>query len=544
MNEDKSTRYHRLGRRAGILSTLWTGIILVALVSSGASLVLREWAASMAPANPAVVVAVYVLVLAVFFDAAALPFSVYRGFLLERRYGLSTETMAHWLKDHAKAVLIGVVFAELGAAFVYFALRRWPAEWWAIAGVGYSGAAIALVNLAPVILLPLFFTFKPLEKATLRDRLTALASKAGTRIMGVYEWTLSDRTKKANAALTGMGSTRRILLSDTLLAEYSDDEIEVILAHELAHHVHKDIWTSILFDIGLTFVVFFAADLALGWAAPLFGLHGTADPAGLPILLLTAGAIGVCVKPLLNAVSRSHERRADSYALKLTENPSAFITAMKRLGQQNLAEDSPSRLVQAFFYTHPPDQGAAASGGILGAIRRASPPAYCLSPVLSLPDHQLPDHLPAPVVGRQVAVDREPAGLIGAELENNRLSGLDALRNAVFINGEAVRNVPGRERDAHQIVLPNLEACGTEGVFVGGHRECALAAFLRAHHQQCECRSHEYKRRPAPACAQSATARSRRSSREGGQRRRHDVSPCWGLGDGIARLEDWRSRDG
>ena len=354
MNEDKATRYHRLGRRAGMLSTLWTAVILLAVLFTDGSVVLREWAARIAGANPTLIVAVYVLILSLLFDAATLPFGFYRGFLLERRYGLSTETMGHWLKDHAKAVLIGMLFAEVGAVFVYFALRNWPRAWWAIAGAGYSGVAIALVNLAPVILLPLFFTFKPLEKATLRDRLTALASKAGTRIMGVYEWTLSDRTKKANAALTGMGNTRRILLSDTLLAEYSDDEIEVILAHELAHHVHKDIWTSVLFDMALTFTGFFAAHLALQRAVPFFNLQGIADPAGIPILLLTAGTIGLCVKPLLNAVSRSHERRADSYALKMTANPSAFITAMKRLGQQNLAEDSPSKLVQAFFYTHPP----------------------------------------------------------------------------------------------------------------------------------------------------------------------------------------------
>ena len=354
MNEDKATRYHRLGRRAGILSTLWTGVILVALLLTGASAGLRDWAASLVGANPTLIVALYVLVLSLAFDAATLPFGFYRGFLLERRYGLSTETMGHWLKDHAKAVLIGVVFAELGAVFVYFALRNWPAFWWAIAGAGYSLVAIVLVSLAPVVLLPLFFTFKPLEKASLRDRLTALASKAGTRIMGVYEWTLSDRTKKANAALTGMGNTRRILLSDTLLADYSDDEIEVILAHELAHHVHRDIWTSVLYDMALTFMGFFAAHLALQRAVPFFRLQGIADPAGIPILLLTAGTIGLCVKPLLNAVSRSHERRADSYALKMTKNPSAFITAMKRLGQQNLAEDSPSKLVQAFFYTHPP----------------------------------------------------------------------------------------------------------------------------------------------------------------------------------------------
>jgi STE24 endopeptidase len=354
MNEDKATRYHRLGRRAGILSTVWIGVILLALLFAGASVTLRDWATSVAGTNPTLIVALYVLLLSLVFDAATLPFSVYRGFLLERRYGLSTETMAHWLKDHAKAVLIGVLFAELGAMFVYFTLRAWPEYWWIIAGIGYSIVTVILVNLAPVVLLPLFFTFKPLEKETLRDRLTALASKAGTRIMGVYEWTLSDRTKKANAALTGMGNTRRILLSDTLLAEYSDDEIEVILAHELAHHVHRDIWTSVLFDMALTFTGFFAAHLTLQHAVPFFGLQGSADPAGIPILLLTAGAIGLSVKPLLNAVSRSHERRADSYALKMTENPSAFITAMKRLGQQNLAEDSPSKLVQAFFYTHPP----------------------------------------------------------------------------------------------------------------------------------------------------------------------------------------------
>jgi STE24 endopeptidase len=258
------------------------------------------------------------------------------------------------LKDHAKAALIGVLFAQAGTTFVYVVLRNWPALWWVIAGAGYSIVAIVLVNVAPVLLLPLFFTFKPLEKDTLRHRLTALASKAGTRILGVYEWTLSDRTKKANAALTGMGNTRRILLSDTLLADYSDDEIEVILAHELAHHVHKDIWTSMAFDIAMTFAAFFAAHLALQRAVPFVGLHSIADPAGMPILLLTAGAIGLSVKPLLNAVSRSHERRADSYALKMTENPSAFITAMRRLGQQNLAEDSPSKIVQALFYTHPP----------------------------------------------------------------------------------------------------------------------------------------------------------------------------------------------
>jgi STE24 endopeptidase len=354
MNEDKATRYHRLGRRAGVLSTLWSLVLLAGLMLSGASADLRAWAAGIGGGNATLIVVLYVAVLAILFELALIPFSFYRGFVLERRYGLATEKMGHWLKDHGKAAVIGVLFAGLGAMFVYFTLRRWPDHWWIASGIGYFVVVVILVNLAPVVLLPLFYTFKPLENAGLRERLTAMASKAGTRVMGVYEWTLSDRTKKANAALAGIGNTRRILLSDTLLAEYSDDEIEVILAHELAHHLHRDIWTSVVYDMTLTVAGLFAAHQALRWAVPFFGLQGSADPAGLPVLVITAGGVGLAVKPLLNAVSRSHERRADNDALRMTNNAAAFISAMRRLGQQNLAEENPSRLVQAFFYTHPP----------------------------------------------------------------------------------------------------------------------------------------------------------------------------------------------
>jgi STE24 endopeptidase len=354
VNEDKSARYHRLGRLAGLLSTIWMAALLCGFMFSGASVGLRRQIIEYGTESAFLTVAVYVLILSAVCELATLPFSFYRGFLLERRYGLATETMTHWLKSHFKAVLVGLLFAELGATFVYFTLRTSPEHWWWLSGVGYSLVIIVLVNLAPVVLLPLFYTFKPLERAELRDRLTALATKTGARIMGVYEWTLSDRTRKANAALTGIGNTRRILLSDTLLAEYSDDEIEVILAHELAHHVHKDIWTSVAYDMGLMFTGFFTGHLVLRWAVPLFGLAGAADPAGIPVLLLTAGMVTLAVKPVMNAISRAHERRADSYALRLTNNPPAFISAMRRLGHQNLAEENPSRLVQALFYTHPP----------------------------------------------------------------------------------------------------------------------------------------------------------------------------------------------
>ncbi len=298
--------------------------------------------------------AFYVFILSMLLDAASWPFAFYNGFLLERRYGLATQTARQWVTDHLKAVGIGLLFAEAGAGFVYAALRSWPDGWWLVSALAYGVVALGLVNLAPVLLLPIFFAFKPVDRAALRERLLALAARAHTSINGVYEWRLSDRTKKANAALAGIGNTRRILLSDTLLAGYSDDEIEVILAHELAHHVYRDIWSTILLDGALTLAGFFLVDRLLQAAVPRLGLRGASDVAGLPLLLIAGGALGLAARPLINAVSRAHERRADRYALEMTMNPAAFMTAMKRLGQQNLAEDDPSPLVRAFFYTHPP----------------------------------------------------------------------------------------------------------------------------------------------------------------------------------------------
>jgi len=173
-------------------------------------------------------------------------------------------------------------------------------------------------------------------------------------VLGVYEWGLAEKTKKANAALAGIGATRRILVSDTMLAEYSDEEIEVVLAHELAHHVHGDIWKGIAFESLLVLLGFYAASRVLAALAAPLGLRGIDDVAGLPLLLLAAGAVSLVMVPLSHAMSRAFERRADRFALDLTRNPAAFISAMRRLGAQNLAEDRPSRLVQWLFYSHPP----------------------------------------------------------------------------------------------------------------------------------------------------------------------------------------------
>src|SRR5262249_46482851 len=229
-----------------------------------------------------------------------------------------------------------------------------PARWWLTGGLVFAAIIVGLTNVAPVLFLPLFYSFRPLGRDDLRQRLLALADRGGARGVGAYEWGLRAKTRKANAALTGLGGTRRILVSDTMLAEYSDDEIEVVLAHELAHHVHGDIWKGVLFESGLVLAGFYLASKALAaFSAPAW-LRGVGDIAGLPLLLLAAGAVSVMMLPVALAMSRAFERSADRFALHLTNNPAAFISAMRRLAAQNLAEEQPSRIVQWLFYSHPP----------------------------------------------------------------------------------------------------------------------------------------------------------------------------------------------
>jgi STE24 endopeptidase len=353
MNEDKSARYHRLSRRLSIASFAWTTALLAGALATGASAWLRDLALR-AGDRPWLTVALVIAGLGLLHEPVSLLIAWYRGYVVEHRYGLSRQTPVQWLGDHAKGALVGGVLALALGVPLYAAIAAWPEWWWLVAGLGFSVVMVALANLAPVLLLPIFFRFSPLDQPSLVERLRALADRAGARIVGVYRWELGAKTSKANAALTGIGGTRRILIADTMLAEYSEDEIEVVLAHELAHHVHHDIWSGIALETLLTLAGFWLAHVALAWAGPWFGLRGPADPAGLPLLLLAAGAVSLLLMPLALAVSRQHERRADRFALDLTGKPAAFASAMKRLGTQNLAEERPSRLVQWLFHSHPP----------------------------------------------------------------------------------------------------------------------------------------------------------------------------------------------
>jgi STE24 endopeptidase len=356
VNEPKSTRYHRLSRRVAILSGAFGAAVLLALIPGGGSSALRTAAGRISGATDAApsTVAVYVVLLAVIYQIGRLPFTFYGTFLLDRRFGLSSEPLKAWALDHLKAGLLLILLALGAAEVVYLAIRLTPDWWWLASALCFALALAVLARLAPTVLLPIFYRFTPLDRGSLRDRLELLSARAGLPVMGVFVWGLGDRTRRANAALVGTGTTRRILLSDTLLREYSDDEIEVILAHEMGHHAHGDIVKGLLIEATVLTLGLAAAAGVLGQGWARLGLRGPDDVAGLPLLIVSGTVVFFLTGPILKALSRRNERRADDFALRLTGRPDAFVSAMRRLAAQNLAEEHPSTVVLWLFHTHPP----------------------------------------------------------------------------------------------------------------------------------------------------------------------------------------------
>ena len=286
----------------------------------------------------------------------SIPLDFYSSFVLPHRYGLSTQTLRGWLSDLVKGGILAVLLGLPLIVLFYSTLRLNPTTWWLLAAGGYTLITAVLTSVAPVLLMPIFFKFKPLkeEHRELAERLIRLAQDAGTRVQGVFTFDMSRRTRAANAALVGLGRTRRILLGDTLLAEFPTDEIETILAHELAHHVHRDVLFSLVIQGLLSLITFYITSLGLDWSVAHSGLTGSADPAGLPTLALLLNTLSVMIMPFANAYSRWRESMADDYALEITRKSGAFASAMTRLANQNLAEADPERWVVLLLYSHPP----------------------------------------------------------------------------------------------------------------------------------------------------------------------------------------------
>ena len=351
----QAKQYSRIKRRLWLVDQAISFLYALLWLVAGWAVALRSWLMTVF-SNNWLIVAAFGAIFAGIYFILNLPLGYFAGFILPHRYELSTQSLKDWLIDQLKSLAVGIILGGLLLELIYLLLRLTGDFWWLWLTGGMLLISVLLANLAPVILMPIFNKFTPLgeEHAALAERLVNLAEKAGTRVKGVYKMDMSRRTKQANAALTGLGNTRRIILGDTMIEEFSADEIETVLAHELGHHVHHDVPWLIGFGTITTALGFFLVSLAMNWAIGAFGLTGVSDPASLPALMILLSLYQLIIMPLENAFSRWRENMADDFALTVTGKNAAFASAFTRLANQNLSEVDPESWVVFLFYGHPP----------------------------------------------------------------------------------------------------------------------------------------------------------------------------------------------
>jgi STE24 endopeptidase len=343
-------KYAGLMGRLSLIELAVVGVILPVLIFTGMPLKLSHVLSFSQPWASAL----YFVILTVGLGVILMPLTYYQRFVLPRRFGLSNQKLGAWLKDRVKASALGFLLGLALVVLVYWLMDRFPDFWWLLAGIVLFLLSLLLTRLTPTLLLPIFFKLEPLRDIKLKKRLTKLAKRAQAQVVGVFIINLSSKGTTANAMLAGLGRTRRIILTDTLLQKYTSDEIEVILAHELGHHIHKDIPKLIALQAATIFLGLYLSNLVLRASLVPFDFQGISDVAAFPILLLSIAAFSFILKPWTNSYSRYVEASADEAALKLTANPSAFISAMTRLTNQNLSVADPSRWSELLFYDHPP----------------------------------------------------------------------------------------------------------------------------------------------------------------------------------------------
>jgi len=348
--QEKAREYAGITRRLFFVDLALGAVFLLVLLFSGLSSGLRNFLDFPQSAR----VALYFLIVVVGYGIISTPLDFYSGFILPHRYGLSCQSLRSWLTDEAKGGILALTLGTALMVVIYLFLETFPQTWWLLAFAFVVLVSVVLTNLAPVLILPLFFKTKPLDDPELRKRLLSLAERSQTKIRDIFQINFSSKTTAGNAMLMGWGNTRRIVISDTMLQRYAPEEIEVVMAHELGHHRHGDIVRLIVVQSALMLLGFYLMNLALNWAVPGLNLEGVSDVAALPLLALVGAAFALVLMPLANAYSRRLETSADQYALVVTANPEAFATMLTKLTDQNLSESEPSRWAEFLFYDHPP----------------------------------------------------------------------------------------------------------------------------------------------------------------------------------------------
>lgn len=344
--------YSRTKLWLGLLGTAFFFALTLVFVVSGLSKdlegVIRQYVS-----GEYWVLLLFVLIVGIAETVISSPVSYYSGFYLEHKYHLSNQSFWNWIKEGLKSVAVSLPIALPILLFFFYCLKTFGTQWWLPVSVALFIVTVVLARLAPVLIMPLFYKFVPLEEGSMKAKILALCGKVGVRVEGIFTFNLSKNTKKANAAFTGIGRSKRIILGDTLVQNFNDEEVETIFAHELGHYTMKHIWLMMAIGTVNSFLGLFLTAQLYATSLSWLGFERPDQIGALPLLTLWLGLYSLISSPISNSISRKNEYSADRYAVETTLNKKAFLNALRKLAGINLAETSPPAVVEFLFHSHP-----------------------------------------------------------------------------------------------------------------------------------------------------------------------------------------------
>jgi len=347
----QAKKYEKIKLIVKISESVVSFILLILFLWLGYSKSLELFAFGFT-SNPYIALVIYGLVIGLVSSLISFPIDYIFGFRLEHKFGLSNLTFGKWITEKFKAALVGSIIAAPIAFLFYWLISSYELWWLYLACIVWV-YSILLAQIAPVLIFPLFYKFTPIDNEELKSKLMAMCDRAGFKVSGIYKFNMSKTTKKANAAFTGLGRTKRIILGDTLLETFTDKEIEMVFAHELGHYKRRHIVKNILISIFGTLIGLFLMSQIYEKLLPLFGFTHPWEIGALPLLALIAAVYSFFTSPLSAGISRKFEFEADRYAIDTTRDPDALESTMRKLAEQNLANDEPNKLVEFWTYSHP-----------------------------------------------------------------------------------------------------------------------------------------------------------------------------------------------
>ncbi|MDP3147634.1 MAG: M48 family metallopeptidase [Ignavibacteria bacterium] len=347
-----SKKYNNTKLVLNISETILTFILLFVFVKTGISHSLENYLKGYTQ-NDYLLFLIFVISTGVCFALIFSPFSFYGGFILEHKYKLSNQSFLQWIWEGTKGILVSLVIGLPVLLFFYYVMQTFGNNWWLPFAVFLFIVSVVLARIVPVFILPLFYKIVPLENVELKERIIRLAEIAKMKIENVFSFNMSKTTKKANAAFTGLGKSKRVLLADTLLENYSLDEVETVLAHEFGHYKKKHIVKNILLGTFFSFLTLFLIAKLYSLSLSFFNAEKLTQIYALPVLALWGMLISLLIQPLSNVISRKFEYEADEFAIATTGKHEAFLQTLDKLTEQNLGDKEPHPFVEWFFYSHP-----------------------------------------------------------------------------------------------------------------------------------------------------------------------------------------------